>query len=548
MQDPSDLYADLGFAVFERIADRVFKPVGRVPDWWSAVGSLAPPGNVFVPSSRDSFLQSFLEEADELWSEPPAPFVRRSSPIWELRHGDQPCFVQVVALRRGNSDLLVFHDVEATSEGLRSQLQAGRNSQLELMRDIARRQQLELELRRAHHASEKLIQTRDTLLANVSHELRTPLTSILAMVDLLQASDDRDKQSELGAVIERSARGLLRLVNDILDMSKHEAGTVELEYQDVRVSEFVDSLRADFSAAARQKGIEFVVSLESAVPPTIQQDPLRLRQVLNNLIDNAIRFTESGSVTVTVRLEDQTPQQLLFEVVDTGVGIPLDQHQVIFDAFAQVDSSPSREYSGTGLGLAIANKLVTLLGGRLRLESEPGMGSTFRFAIPLQAPEAEMTIERNGEVEAVDDGDLDGIIVLVAEDNVVNRSYIRHVAEQAKASVLEADNGKQVLQLLDEHKVDVVVMDCQMPVLDGLAVTEMIRRAELQVGGHLPIVAVTAHAMKRDIDRCSEVGMDEHLSKPFTAAELRCAIRRALKSHSATVAGALNEALAKKYS
>lgn len=544
--NPSKLFAELGFAVFSRVAQRVFRPLGALPAWWSFIDSQYTPSEPFVPSSRQPFLQSFLDEAEDFWLNPDEKRQRASSAIWELSRDHEQLYVQIIALTSDGKQLLIFHNIDATGQGWRAQLQAGRDSQLELIRDIARRQQLEIELRNAHQASEKLHQARTAFLANVSHELRTPLTSILGMVDLLQESELTAEQAEYGKIIERSAYSLLRLVNDVLDMSRYEAGTIELECKTMKLTELVSAIQEDFLPAARQKGVDFQVILDKSAPVSVWQDPLRLRQVLNNLIDNAIRFTESGSVTVTIEADVRQRDMLQVTVADTGIGIAREYQEVIFDSFKQVDDSHSREYGGTGLGLAIANKLLNCLGGTLHLESVLGRGSTFTVYVPYRAPVSQFEEPiSTDETTASDDGAFESLVVLVAEDNPVNRRYIRHVLEKVSATPIEADNGQQVIDILCEQVVDIVVMDCQMPVLDGLEVTAIIREAESKVGGHLPIIAVTAHAMKQDIDQCLAVGMDEHLSKPFKADQLRTMIRRALKTKAEPVVGSLQDQLTK---
>jgi CheY-like chemotaxis protein len=233
-------------------------------------------------------------------------------------------------------------------------------------------------------------------------------------------------------------------------------------------------------------------------------------------------------------------------VTDTGIGIAREYQEVIFDSFKQVDDSHSREYGGTGLGLAIANKLLNCLGGTLHLESVLGRGSTFTVYVPYRAPVSQIEEPiSTDETTNSDDGAFESLVVLVAEDNPVNRRYIRHVLEKVSATPIEADNGQQVIDILCEQVVDIVVMDCQMPVLDGLEVTAIIREAESKVGGHLPIIAVTAHAMKQDIDQCLAVGMDEHLSKPFKADQLRTMIRQAMKTKAEPVVGSLQDQLTK---
>ena len=545
LQEPSNLFAELGFAVFERVAEHVFRPVGAPPDWWSQLDRSGEP-DAFVPHHDQPFLQAFLEEAEEFWAAADRP-ERLNSAIWEISSNeDSPLFVELLALQNNDQNLLVFHNIDATGDGWRAQLQAGRDSQLELMRDVARRQQLELELRSAHQASEKLHRARTTFLANISHELRTPLTSILGMVDMLAGTELTADQMEYGEIVQRSATALLRLVNDVLDLSRFEAGTVELECRKIALADLAEHLMADYTPAAQAKGVEFRVELAAGLPPTIWQDALRLRQILNNLIDNGLRFTDTGHVTVTMAPDHRQGGMMVIEVTDSGMGIPEEYQQVIFDSFTQVDSSPSRDYGGTGLGLAIANKLANCLGGHLSLQSKLGAGSKFSICIPYRAPVPMLDDEAAAAQPFTQDTtSLSGIRVLVAEDNAVNRKYIRHVVQKANGEVLEADNGGAVIELLREHEVDVILMDCQMPVMDGLEVTAVIRNSERRTGGHLPIVAVTAHAMRPDIDRCLAVGMDEHITKPFKPDKLRSMVRRAASLKINSVAGSLRAELAR---
>ena len=323
---------------------------------------------------------------------------------------------------------------------------------------------------------------------------------------------------------------MLTVIDDILDFSKIEAGKLELDPIPFDLRASLEERRRTLELRARQKGLDLTCNVSQEVPKILIGDPDRLRQIVVNLVGNAIKFTESGLVTVdvTIASEDGDRAELHFQVKDTGIGIPRGKQQRIFEAFTQADGSATRKYGGTGLGLSICSKLVGLMGGRIWVESESGKGSAFHFVarfgkdieVPeasfhpdAQQPEAPALMESRGPLR-----------VLLAEDNLVNQKLAVRLLEKEGHSVVVAGNGREALAALDEDDFDVVLMDVQMPEMSGFEATAVIREKEKTTGKHQLIVALTAHAMKGDRERCLEAGMDNYLAKPIQSNELFAAL------------------------
>jgi PAS domain S-box-containing protein len=396
------------------------------------------------------------------------------------------------------------------------------------IRDITARKETERELAAARDQALETTRLKSEFLANMSHEIRTPMNGIFGMTELLLDTALSSEQRELAATLHRCAGGLLNVLNDVLDFSKIEARQLQLETASFRLREHVDDTLRELVPAASKKGLTLAVDVLPEVPDALTGDPHRLRQVVVNLIGNAIKFTERGAVIGRVSVESQTEGgvALHVSVADTGIGIPAEKHQAIFDAFAQGDGSMTRRYGGTGLGLAISSRLVDMMGGRIWLESEVGQGSTFHFTARFGlSQEARLSRSRPPAGSGVSHTPAR---ILVAEDDPVNRMVTVRLLEYHGHTVATAEDGRQVLALLEQERFDLILMDLQMPEMDGLEAVGAIRAHERTTGTRLPIVALTAHAMTGDRERCLEAGMDAYVAKPVRGADLVAAVDEVL--------------------
>jgi signal transduction histidine kinase/BarA-like signal transduction histidine kinase len=371
---------------------------------------------------------------------------------------------------------------------------------------------------------------KSTFLATVSHEIRTTMNGLIGTSELLAGTQLDPEQRELVRTIQASGGQLLGVINDVLDYSKIEAGKLELELAEFDLGELLESLRQQSAAAAAAKGLELRSTLEDGTPRSLLGDALRLRQVLGNLLGNSIKFTSTGSVWLRAEcagLDSQGRVRLCLEVRDTGVGIAHEAQARLFQGFDSERAHSSRRQSGAGLGLPITRHLVELMGGTIAVESAPGAGASFRveLCLPPRPPHP----SRAGEPEAdLDPLELAGVRILLVEDNLVNRRVAQALLAQTGAEILCAENGERALEILEqEHpRLHLVLMDCQMPVLDGFEATRRWRAREAELGSHLPILALTAHATTAEVESCRAAGMDAHLRKPFKRSDLQPYVRR----------------------
>jgi signal transduction histidine kinase/FixJ family two-component response regulator len=385
------------------------------------------------------------------------------------------------------------------------------------------------ELRLAKEAAEQADRAKTQFLANMSHEIRTPLAGVIGLSDLMLKSRLEGPQRDYASLIQSSSEGLLRLIDDILDLSKVEAGMLIYERVPFELRALLSELVGLLRFRAREKGIALETAVADGVPEWVEGDPARLRQVLLNLVGNAIKFTEHGRVELSVAAErgngphdrsrtEKGINRLVFRVRDTGIGIPQEAHGRIFSLFSQADNSTSRRFGGTGLGLAISRRIVEQMEGEIGFESNPGQGSLFWFWLPLVAAEPVLPAAERSTAASQPGGRPKRI--LLAEDDPVNQLVTVRQLEAFGYQVEAVGTGLEALEALEQVPYDLVLMDCQMPELDGYETVQRIR-ARSGERWRLPIVALTAHAMKEDLDRCLAAGMNDYVTKPFHPETLR---------------------------
>lgn len=382
---------------------------------------------------------------------------------------------------------------------------------------------LESQIKEYQEKTDASNQLKSMFLANISHEIRTPMNGIIGMYNVLKQTDLTDEQQEFLDIINLSGNNLLTIIDDILDLSRIEAGQLILENNKFFLSNEVNSVIDLLENKAKGKGIKLYTSFESSTPNAYIGDPARLKQILINLTNNAIKYTKEGSVTIKIEADKIEPDYCLmkFSVIDTGIGISKDGQEKLFKAFSQIDSTTTRKYGGTGLGLAISKNLSSLMGGDIGVESEEGKGSKFWFTAKIKRnQEIPDLIEKNKLV--VKEKTLNPLNILLVEDNFLNQKFAIATLRKEGHKIDIAENGKIAVDLFKKGKYDIILMDIQMPVMDGIEATKEIRKIEMQSQKkeHTKIIAITAYVMERDRSMCLGAGMNEYLAKPFKPYEL----------------------------
>ncbi|MBF0128279.1 MAG: response regulator, partial [Magnetococcales bacterium] len=396
-------------------------------------------------------------------------------------------------------------------------MEGGKAFSTGIIRDVSSWKGLLDDLRVARETEARANQAKSIFLATMSHEIRTPMNGILGMAELLALSGLTPQQQEQVQVIDDSGKQLIAIINNILDFSKIEAGRLELDVVDFDSARLFNILNRMFGALARKKRLRYESRFGPGLPRMLRGDPTRLHQILTNLLGNAVKFTDAGGVEMEVGMIPRGEGHCLeVRIRDTGVGMDADQIDYLFLPFTQADGSTTRRFGGTGLGLSITKKLIELMGGTIRVSSQPGRGSDFHLELPIALPRAGsgQPVDLHGNESRKN---LDHVRVLLVEDDVLNQVVLSRMFRQLGIEVTLAFNGQEGLDAVEEGRLDVVFMDCHMPVMDGLTACRELRAREArQQRPPLPVIALTAMAMASDREACLQAGMSDFLSKPTT--------------------------------
>ncbi len=395
-------------------------------------------------------------------------------------------------------------------------------------RDITERKKAEDELRKAKESAETANRAKSEFLTNMGHELRTPLSGMIGMAELLLSTQLDPNQHHYAKMVVRSGTALLTIMNDLLDFSKIEAGKLAIEPVPFDLATAVDDVTQILNARAQEKDLRLVVKYSSDTPRLLVGDAGRIRQVLTNLVDNAVKFTVEGEIVIQVRCQEKSQDEarINLSVHDKGIGVPRDKLEHIFEKFTQVDTSTTRRHGGTGLGLAISKQLVELMGGKVGVDSQPGVGSTFWFTLTLPLQPEEMQFVQSEEVSKMIQGHRQPTHVLVVEDNEVNQEVAATMLKKLGCEVDLACDGQQAVTMAEQKFYQIIFMDCSMPGMDGFEATRVIRSKGSKASRYTKIIAMTAHSLEEDRKKCLQVGMDDYVAKPVSMNDFQAVLEK----------------------
>ena len=397
--------------------------------------------------------------------------------------------------------------------------------------DISDMKNREIEMTKQKEKAETMNDAKTQFLANMSQEIRTPMSGIIGMTELMFLTNMTKEQKEYLEIINFSSSTLLAIINDILDFSRIETGKLKLETIEFNIRDLIYKTCQILDFDARKKKISLKLNVQDKIKYNVVGDPLRINQIIINLLKNSIKYTEKGSIDVnlTETLSEDNKVRLFFEVKDTGIGFPKETLDNLFINISNSDYSPDLEYKGTGLGLAIVKHLVRMMNGELKAESKEGTGSVVTFELPFEKSKPAEKIPKVGVEKKVGGKKDDSISILVAEDNIVNQRLVKELLVRKSYNVVIVENGLKIFDAMEENKFDIILMDIQMPVMDGLEATSIIREIEKGTGRHTPIIGITAYSVKADKEKCLDVGMDDYLSKPFVKEEFYKIVEKYIK-------------------